>query len=495
MIKKIIHILDKKYIEYIILTFILVLGFIIRLYRINNPIADWHSWRQADTASVTKIYVENGINLFYPRYYDISSIQTGIFNPNGYRMVEFPIFNAIHALLFENFHRFSLEVWGRLLTISCAIITAFFLYLIGYRLMGRLGGILSAAFYLFIPFNIYFTRMILPDPMGVMFAVISTRSFLEFFYKDKLRFFITSAVFFALALLIKPYLGFYLFPIVYLAVKKYGLKGFFRNKNIILGTVAFVFIAFSPFVFWRMWEAKFPEGIPFYTWTFNGNHIRFRPSFWYWIFGERLSHLILGSLGLIPFVFGVLNTRYEPIKNKNYFIHSLLAGALFYLILVASANTMHDYYQILIIPVVALTLAAGSIYLWSQKVFNILFTRLVLIFSVGVMLITGWKQIVGNYNINHPEILAAGAVIDKITPKDALVIAPYNGDTAFLYATNRKGWPAVDDSFDNLINKGASFYVSVNLNDNDTKMLESKFKTVVKTDKYIIINLGEKLNK
>lgn len=492
---KIVNLISKrKYFEYIILTSVLVLGFLVRLYKVNNPIADWHSWRQADTASVTRIYIERGINFLYPKYHDISSIQTGIFNPQGYRMVEFPIFNVIHALLFENFHRFGLEVWGRLLTISCAIVTAFFLYLIGRKLMGRLGGILSAAFYLFIPFNIYFTRVILPDPMGVMFAVISIWAFLEFFYNDKLILFITSAVFFALALLIKPYLGFYLFPVAYLAVKKYGLRGFFKNKNVILGTIVFGLIAFIPFALWRMWEAKFPEGIPFYTWAFNGNHIRFRPSFWYWIFGERLGHLILGSLGLIPFTFGVLNTKViTPLRDKNYFIHSLLAGALFYVILVADANTMHDYYQILIIPAVALTLAAGSIYLWSQKVFNVFFARLVLIFSVGIMLITGWNQILGDYNINHPEILAAGVEVDKITPKNAWVIAPYNGDTAFLYATNRSGWPAIDDSIDNIIAKGASFYVSVNLNDNDTKMIESRFKTIEKTDRYTIINLRQPL--
>ncbi len=486
---KIINSLFKKGVfEYIILSIILIVGFAVRLYKINNPIADWHSWRQADTASVTRTYVERGINFLYPKYHDISSIQTGIFNPQGYRMVEFPIYNVIHALLFENFPRFNLETWGRLLTAFTTILTAFFLYLIGRRLMGRTGGILAAIFYLFIPFNIYFSRVVLPDPMGVTFAVISIWAYLEFFYNDKKILFITSAVFFALALLIKPYLGFYLFPIAYLAVKKYGVKSFLKRKNVIFGTIIFFLIAFLPFAIWRVWEAKFPEGIPFYTWAFNGNHIRFRPSFWYWIFGERLGHLILGSLGLIPFTFGILHT-----KVKNYFVHALLAGALFYVIAVADANTMHDYYQILIIPAIALGLAAGSIYLWSQKIFNTLLARLILVFSVGVMLITGWNQISGNYNINHPEILTAGAEVDKITPKDAIVIAPYNGDTAFLYATKRWGWPAIDDSVDNIIAKGASYYVSVNLSDGDTKMIESRFKTVEKTDKFIIINLRQPL--
>ncbi len=477
-----------KLFEYILLSIILILGFLVRLYKIDNPVADWHSWRQADTASVSRTYVQQGINLLIPRYHDISSIQTGIFNPEGYRMVEFPFYNALNAVLSVNFKSVSLETWARLITISCALITSFFIYLIGKRLMGKWGGLLGAFFYLFIPFNIYFTRVILPDPMGVMFGMISLWAFLEFTITDKKPLIYISGIFFGLAMLIKPYLGFYIFPIIYLALKKYGIKKFINDKKVMISTAIYFILAFVPFFLWRMWEAKFPQGIPFYTWAFNGNHIRFKPSFWYWIFGERLGHLILGSMGLIPFVFGVLNT-----KVKNFFVHVFLAGALFYVILVADANVMHDYYQILTIPAISLGLAAGAIYLWTTKTFNRVLTRVILIISIVVMLITGWNQIVGDYNINHPEILAAGAEIDKITPKNTLIVAPYDGDTAFLYATNRWGWPAIDSSIDNIIKEGAGYYVSVDLGSSDTKMIEGRFKTIEKTDKYIIIDLRSPL--
>lgn len=485
---KLTQFLQTKKFEYILLSAILLLGFAVRLYKIGNPIADWHSWRQADTASVTRAYIRDGINLLIPRYHDVSSIQTGKFNPNGYRMVEFPVYNAINAILAVNFKFMSMEVWGRLLTIVSALITALFLYLIGKRLMGKWGGILTAFFYLFIPYNIYFTRVILPDPMGVMFGIISLWAFINYF-DDKGNFFLyLSALLFAAMMLIKPYFGFYIFPIGYLAVKKFGFKEIFKNRKILFKALAFSAIAFVPFLIWRIWESRFPEGIPFYTWAFNGNGIRFKPSFWYWIFGERLGHLILGSLGLIPFVFGVLNT-----KVKNYFTHWLLIGILFYVTVVASANVMHDYYQIMVIPAIALTLTAGVFYLWNTKEFNRILTRTVAVFSIGVMLITGWNQIVGDYAVNHPEILEAGREVDKITPKNALVVAPYDGDTAFLYATKRSGWPAIDNSIDNIIKEGASFYVSVNLGSADTKMIVARFTTVEKNDKFIIVDLTKPL--
>jgi 4-amino-4-deoxy-L-arabinose transferase-like glycosyltransferase len=488
MLSKFTQLFKSKYFEYILLSLVLILGFSVRLYKIHNPIADWHSWRQADTASVTRIYVEEGINLLVPRYNDISSIQSRIANPQGFRMVEFPFYNAISAVAFNAFGSFSLEVWSRLITIFCALVTSVFLYLIGKKLGGKYLGLLSAFFYLFIPFNIYFTRVILPDPMGVMFGVVSLWAFFEFTTGNKKLLLFVSAIFMAATLLMKPYLGFYLFPIVYLAIRKYGPKSFFKNKKVIFGSIVYMVLAFVPFMLWRAWESKFPEGIPLYLWAFNENLIRFKPSWWYWIFGERLGHMILGSLGIIPFIFGVLNT-----KVKNLFVSAFLAGAFVYVTVVATANVMHDYYQILVIPAIALALATGTVYLWKNQIFNGILSKIVVTISIGVMLITGWNQIKGNYAVNHPEIIEAGAAIDKIAPKDALVIAPYMGDTAFLYQTKRSGWPVIDDSLDNIIKAGASYYVSVDLGSADTVNFAKRFTTIEKANNYIILDLTKPL--
>lgn len=488
MNKKITHILGTKYFEYILLTVVILTGFLVRLYKINNPVADWHSWRQADTAAVTRNYINNGINLLVPKFDDISSIQSRLLNLNGYRMVEFPFYNAIAALAYNAYSNLSLEVWSRLVTIICALITSFFLYLIGKKYLGKWGGVLSAFFYLFIPFNIYFTRVILPDPMGVMFGIIGLWSFVKYIEDSKESYFYISAFFMALMFLIKPYLGFYLFPIGYLTVNKFGLRKILENKKLIFKAFAYLFICLFPFILWRIWESKYPEGIPLFWWAFNGNGIRFRPAYWYWVFGERLGHLILGSLGVVPFVFGIINT-----KNKNYFIHWFLIGALFYVGLVANANVMHDYYQILTIPAISLGLASGSVYLWSQNIFNKILARSILIFSIFVMLIAGWFQIKGNYVVNHYEIIEAGQAVDKLTPKDAIIVAPYNGDTAFLYQTKRKGWPAVDNSIDNIIDEGADYYASVDLGSTDTLNFEKRFTTIVKTDKYIILDLHKEI--
>ena len=49
--------------DFLILFFILIIAFILRLYKINSPLADLHSWRQVDTAAVARNYVKNGVDL------------------------------------------------------------------------------------------------------------------------------------------------------------------------------------------------------------------------------------------------------------------------------------------------------------------------------------------------------------------------------------------------------------------------------------------------
>src|SRR5947207_15186264 len=116
-----------------LLILVLVGGFIVRLYRFDNPIADWHSWRQADTSSVSRNFVANGFDLLHPRMDNISNVQSGLDNPQGYFFVEFPLYNAAQAGLFKLVGILTLEEWGRLISIISSTLSALFLYLIVSR--------------------------------------------------------------------------------------------------------------------------------------------------------------------------------------------------------------------------------------------------------------------------------------------------------------------------------------------------------------------------
>lgn len=471
-------------IEYLFLFFILLLAALLRFYKIDAPLADWHSWRQADTASVTRFFVQDGIDLLRPRYHDLSSTATGYENPQGFRFVEFPVFNAIHAILYKTFPAWSFERWGRLTSILSSLVSLVLLYFVGKRFLGTAGGLLAGLFFAILPYNIYFSRVILPEPLAVAAVLASIWFFVLWIDKERYFFLLLSALLFALSMLIKPFTIFYAVPMLYLAITKFGILGALREAKL----WTFVSVIFIPLFAWRAWIGHdyYFVGIPHWLWAFNGDLIRFKPSFWWWIFEERLGRLILGTWALVPFVFGLL---YRSGRGFPWFLHSMLLGQFLYVSVIATASVRHDYYQTLVIPTVALLLGAGALLLWNLRGLNTVLLRFMVVGTITAGLSFSFYQVKEFYKINHPEIIRAGAAVDKLTPKDALIIAPYNGDTAFLYQTNRRGWPFVTLPLEKMINRlGAQYYVSVNF-DKQTQEVIEKYQVLEKTNEYVIVKL------
>jgi hypothetical protein len=471
----------------LILIAIILLGFLVRLYKIDNPVADWHSWRQADTASVTRNYVEDGIDILYPKYQDLSFLQTGIDNPEGYRYVEFPIYNVFHTVLVKVFPFFNLDIWGRLLSVFCSIISIYLMYLIGRRFLGEWGGVASAFFFAFMPFNIYFSRVILPEPMAVMFALSAVVAFYSWIDRQRTSHLIISAVLFCLALLVKPHALFLAaVPMSWLALQKYGFEKTIKEKRLWL----YLAIVLIPLFVWRIWEGRHPEGIPHYSWMFNADALRFKPAFWRWLFGDRIGRMMLGGWGLAFFVLGLVT---KTTKREQYMAWAFFMGAFLYMSVIAAANIRHDYYQTFVVPAVCFILAKGILFFWQNPLFDRFLSRIVLVACLIFMLGFSWYDIKELYKINHPEIVEAGKILDQVAPKDAKVLAPYNGDTALLYQTHRSGWPYLTYAIEEMIQKrGAQYYVSVNPKNSETQDAIRKFIIIAQTDRYVVLKLEPK---
>jgi hypothetical protein len=249
----------------------------------------------------------------------------------------------------------------------------------------------------------------------------------------------------------------------------------FFKKFSFIRLLVYSLISLLPLILWRRWIAQFPEGIASYTWLFNSNNIRFKGAWFHWLFAKRIGELILGYWGLVPLGFGLV--------TRDWVARLWLAGALLYLIIVATGNVQHDYYQILLLPVISIYVARGFVYLFRQSF-------LLSFISFVFMIAFSWFTIRTYYWINHPEIVEAGREADKLLPPDARVIASYNGDTTFLYQTNRQGWPIGFD-IDKKIEMGATHYVTISPTDTDleTKDLAGRYTVLVRNDTYAIIDL------
>lgn len=464
---------------------ILCIAFIARTYRITNPILDWHSFRQADTASVTREYVKHGVDLLHPRYHDLGNIQSGKDNLEGYRMVEFPIINALIAWLILLLPQLSLEVTSRVISILFSLGTLLSLYFLVTKISGKRVGYITLVVGSLLPYYIYYSRAIMPEPAMLFFFVFSLTSFYYWLLNRKIWLYFASLLAAILALLLKPFVIF-MFPVF--GVIAFCIEGKKMFKNYLL--YPFPIIAIIPFIWWRDWIAQFPSGIPANDWLFNGNQIRFRPAWFRWLFFERLTKLILGYTGLI-FCFASL----YKLKLREVLIYgSWWLGALTYLSIIATGNVQHDYYQVLLVPIIIITVARGIVISQQllQKYLNKTVAMVVVLSVFAVGLSISWWQIKEYFKINHWEYVEAGAAVQRMTPPDAKVIAPAFGDTLFLYQTDRTGWP-IGFEVEDKIKLGATHYITTSYDD-EARELEEKYFTIHKTPTYLLLDLTKPKN-
>ncbi|MDP2585332.1 MAG: glycosyltransferase family 39 protein [Candidatus Levybacteria bacterium] len=481
-----------KKIEIIFLTLILVGAFLTRLYHFSWPVADWHSWRQVDTSAVSRNFIKNGFDLLHPKFEDLSFAVSLKDNPQGYRFVEFPIYNVAQAGLFKLVGIFTLEEWGRLVTIFSCLISIIFLYLLVAKYTNNRAGLLAAFFFAFIPYNIYYGRTILPD-QSMVAALLAGTYFFSNWIDAGIRYqvlsikywiwFIFAVIFIAVALLLKPYALFFTLPLIYLAWNRFGF-GFLKKWQLWL----FIILVTLPLGSWRIWmsQKEFLPGIPRNDWLFNGNHIRFKGAFFQWLFADRIGRLILGYWGLPFFVLGILK---KINKKENWFFFYFLISSLTFMTVIATGNIQHDYYQILIMPTLAIFLAKGvDLIIEKTEIFNYWVSRLMIIVGIIFMLAFGWFAVRDYYSIQHPNIIIAGQMVDELTPKDAKIIASYGADTTFLYYANRQGWPVFDRSFKAFRKAGASYIAFADPTPEELN-LETLFKPVIITPTYAIFDL------
>ncbi len=458
---KILKVLSNQYFW---LGIILILAFLVRIYKITSPIADWHSWRQADTASVTRNFIKEGFDPFLPKGDDMSGIaDTPLVNSLRLRFVEFPIYNIA---VYPFYLIFGVnEIYSRLVSIFFSLGSLIFVYFIARKYLGILTALLSAFCFGLLPFNVFFSRTTLPEPTFVFFSLGMV------YFLDKRS--LWGFLFMAIAFLMKPWAIFFYLPLLYKS---------FNKKFIILSILALL-----PFVFWRLWILQQPEGIPASGWLMNGDGIRFRPAFWKWIIGERLGGEILGATGLFLFLIGLIT---KP-RNNKYFLYIWALSSFLFMVIFATGNVRHNYYQISFMPIASIFLAKGFLDLFRGGINYVprIWTIPLALLFLALSFYLSWDKVKGFYQINNPAIVEAGKTADRILPRDAIVLAPYNGDTAFLYQTNRVGFPFVPlPVLEMIADYGATAYVSTT-RDDQTNWVMGHFIVLEENPRFVIVDL------
>lgn len=482
--------------EIILLFLILVIGFLLRIYKIDLPIADHHSWRQADTAAVARNFIKDGFDFLNPRVDNMAPVSKEVaFNPERLFYVEPPIYQAIIFV----FYKFTgvTEVVARGVSIFFSLGAIIFLFLLVKKLTNFRLALLSSFFMAVLPYSVYYSRVVMPESEMLFTSIAMLYFFYNWLEKDNLKNFSLAVFFTAWALVVKTFPFFLGLPMFYLLWKKYSFS-VVKQKKIWF----FLILVLIPFVLWRLWIQKSPEGIPSFLWLFNLNDIRFRPAFFRWIFAERIGKLILGFWGLSFFSLGLVG-RFA--KKDGLFFHLWLLSFFIFVAVFASGNVTHDYYQVAIIPILCFFLAKGAYLLLFElpKSFNRIFSLGVFIVCFSFMIGFSWFE-VSNFYFIQGGVDLAGEAVDRLTPKDALVLTGDTADVTLLYNTNRHGWaggfashiPNEKEYLEGAVDRGAQFYVTTKVGELKSssfgEFLYNEFELMEESDQYALFDLRRK---
>ncbi|MEI7652941.1 MAG: glycosyltransferase family 39 protein [bacterium] len=443
----------------IVFAMLLTLCIVFRLYKIDTPLIEYHSWRQADTAAVARNFTRYGFDLLKPRYDDLSSAQSGIPNPLGYRMVEFPLYNAWIGLSQQLMPSLSFVAWGRLISIFCACVILYCTYHFAAESGGEVAGLISGLVFATFPFFVFYTRVILPEVPALATMMVA----LYLVHKKNVSrvSLVTSAVLFALSILIKPTTIFYGVAWAYGLARSFNhQKPFMRLAKV--GIIAIV--ACLPLVAWRMHIQNFPEGIPSSEWLIGYVNVEgglkpifMRPAFFRWILYERVTLLIMGTFGLPLLLAGLLK------KTPTLLPASLLLSTVLYVGTFQGGNVQHEYYQILTLPTIALYAGLGASYLYNRVHGST--RKYLMLVACFTLLGLGWSYSwdrVHHYYYSLSDIPKFAKAVANFVKPDDLIVTDTGGDTTVLYALDRKGSPTIYGGAQQMKDDGYTYVFTYN---------------------------------
>jgi 4-amino-4-deoxy-L-arabinose transferase-like glycosyltransferase len=433
---------------------------------------------------VGRNFVKDGFNLMMPKYDDLSNIQTGVENPNGYRFVEFPIYNAIFAGLYKIAPILPLEIYGRLTSIVFSLAIIAIIYYLSLKEHSRTAAIFSSLLYAILPFFVFFSRVVLPETTALAFMFIAIWLLYLFLKNNNYILFILSIIMYAFALLVKPTIIFYSIAIGYLFIIHYQFDVFKKWQSYVYPILGLI-----PLIAWRMYIQQYPEGIPSSSWligyvnTYQGlEYIFFKPAYFRWILMERLGVLIFGIYLSGFFILGLIA------KTKKFFMISIALSALAYLLTFQGGNLQHEYYQTLILPAIALITGIGIAQVLDEKShFNKVLAYPTIVGVIVLSFVFSYYRVKDYYNYSQ-DLVQIAKLIDTFTKESDLIVTDTTGDTTLLYLADRKGAPATYKSIPELKKTGYSYFVT-NKKDVSEDLKKQGYKILVDNDKISIIKL------
>ena len=451
---------------------VLLLGLLLRLKGIHNPILDHPGWRQGDTASIAKNFATLQYNIFYP--------QTNYNGPPpNYVELELQIVPFLAATLYKiaGVH----EVIGRLITIAFSLGTVAVLALFArWLFVSEIAGLAAALLYAIMPGSIYYGRTFTPDATMVFFLTAALYVISRMIVENERWTWRTVAgatALLALAFLAKPVSLAALVPIAALLVKRA-----FSDRTVNwAGIAVLVVVPLGLLYGYDRAVASHAE----WHWASGITSLHVLPALRASLTSAAALHLkltqfriVLGMLEHImigPAITGmaIVGFFFMPAATRTRtLLWGWLVGGLAYTYVVVTVERV-DYYMFLLLPLAALTGAAfldRLVHAIAQSTLerNLKYAAAAVgVFVLGAVVYQNRKVVAPYYHYSKAVYRNAIALDATLAPKALIVMGHY--DPSVLYYIGRYGWeedPYLWTPFDeqSAIRKGARYFIAIERN-------------------------------
>lgn len=404
---------------------------LLRMFAINNPpLETQHNWRQTTVCMVARNFVETDARICFPRI-DIAGNLTGITG------MEFPLLNYLIylvSLVFGYEH-----YWGRIINLLVSTVGLWYFYRIVKLYFQH-----KHAFYatLLMVFSLWFSfsRKIMPDTFSVSLILISLYYGIAFFRRQKpIKDLLLYTIFAVLGMLSKIPAAIMLAPLLFVILK----SNTSLQKKIVFSLLSFV--AVVPTVFWYYYR------VPYLT-----THYGFSHFFMGVDISEGLQHLwndkfgvmfrfydsAMKYIGFLLFVAGTFMAFRNSEKNLIY--PFVVISVLFVVFMIVSGPNFaeHNYYIIPYIPLMALIAAYPLTRIKHKKL------AIIILIAAGVEGIAGQQH---DFFINKERmaLMQLETDLNKICPRNTLIVINSNDYPTPMYFAHRKGWIASNNDLQN----------------------------------------------
>jgi 4-amino-4-deoxy-L-arabinose transferase-like glycosyltransferase len=197
---------------------VLAAAVVLRLVGINGDLADHDTWRQTETATQARNFVDDA-RILWPR------VDWGEPGP-GYVEAEFQLLPWTVSLLYRVGGEH--PVYGRLLNVLLFLLSCWPLQRLARRFLDATGTDVALAIYALSPLVFRYSRAFMPDTAALLFALVACERFVAHLETGRRRTLLAAGAAMALAILVKPtsiHLG---LPLAFLALHRHGGRMFAR---------------------------------------------------------------------------------------------------------------------------------------------------------------------------------------------------------------------------------------------------------------------------